>query len=97
MAVLKLHRVLLCFGVELVLQAAPAESYFLNTLFKTKPVQLFLKNTDFLQLLMMGLPRHKEFFFRLRKSVWTGSKHRVLELGCRTWATLVSLIPLSSV
>lgn len=44
----------------------------------------------FLQLLMTELPRHKGFFFHLRKSVWIGNKRKVSELGCRISATRAS-------
>lgn len=89
------HR-FLCFGVELVLLGAPAECCFLNILFKTNPIHL-LEILFFLQLLMMELPLHKGFFFHLRKFVWIGNKHKVLELDCRISTTPVSLILLYSV
>ncbi|KAF2976717.1 hypothetical protein EK904_009244 [Melospiza melodia maxima] len=59
---LAVRHVLLCFGVELVLQAAPAESYFLNTLFKTKPVQLFSKH-KFLAVVNDGIAPPQRILF----------------------------------
>lgn len=57
MALLKL-----CFGAELLLHAAPAESYFLNTLFKTKPVQLFWKQ-KFLAVVNDGIAPPQRILF----------------------------------
>ncbi|XP_040398448.1 ubiquitin carboxyl-terminal hydrolase 42-like [Cygnus olor] len=36
---------------------------------------------------MMELLRHKGFFFHLRRYVWIGKKHEVLELACTILAT----------
>lgn len=60
MAVLKLC--IMCLGVALVFEAAPAEPYFLNTLYKTKAVQLFLKH-NFLAVVNDGIAPPQRILF----------------------------------
>ena len=69
---------------------------YLIPFLETNKQNLFL-NITFLQLLMMELLRHKGFFFHLRRYVWIGKKHKVLELACTILATRVFLMLLYSV